>query len=110
MGTYLAILHGAATDEARESFTSEDSDAFIARWAAWAAELGESLVDPGAPLYGKVLLTADGTAPFEDSKIAYAIVEAAAHDRAVAMFATHPHLSLVPGNSIEIIECPTPPS
>jgi len=110
MGRYLAIFHGAATEEARQNLSAEDSDAFMTRWAAWAGKLGESLVDPGAPLYRKVLLTADGTAPFEDSKVAYAIVEAASHDHAAEMFATHPHLQLGAGNSIEIIECPAPPT
>ena len=51
MGKYLAIFHGSATDEAREKVTPEDSSAFIARWGAWANDLGDALVDPGAPLY-----------------------------------------------------------
>ncbi|WP_207632108.1 hypothetical protein [Occultella kanbiaonis] len=110
MGKYLAIFNGAATDEARESITPEESDAFLARWGAWASELGTALVDPGAPLYRKVRLTADAAAPFEDAKTAYAIIDAASHDRAVEIFATHPHLGLAAGNSIEVIECPAPPT
>jgi hypothetical protein len=108
MGKYLAIFNGAATDEARENFSPQDSRDFMACWGAWASELGEALDDPGAPLYRKIRLTADATTVFEDSKTAYAIVEAASHDEAVEMFATHPHLGLAPGNSIEIIECPAP--
>jgi hypothetical protein len=48
--------------------------------------------------------------PFEDSKTAYAIVNAASHDQAVQLFAAHPHLGLLQGNSIEILECPAPPT
>lgn len=110
MGKYLALFRGAATYAARENITPEDSSAFIARWAAWANELGEALVDPGAPLYRKIRLTAGAALPFEDSKTGYAIVDAASHEQAVEMFATHPHLGLISGNSIEIIECPAPPS
>ena len=110
MGKYLAIFNGAATDEARANITQEDSSAFIARWGAWATELGEALVDPGAPLYRKVRVTADAATPFQDSKTGYAIVDAESHERAVAMFATHPHLGLLPGNFIEIIECPAAPA
>ncbi len=110
MGKYLAILNGAATEEARESITPEDSSAFVERWGVWANALGDALIDPGSPLYHKIRLTAGSTEPFEDSKIAYAVVDAESHDQAVEMFATHPHLDLMPGNSIEIIECPTPPS
>ena len=110
MGKYLAIVNGAATDEARTSITPEGSSAFIASWGAWATELGEALVDPGAPLYRKVRLTADAAMPFEDSKTGYAIVDAESHERAVAMFATHPHVGLMSGNSIEIIEGPAAPA
>ncbi|HEY5786065.1 MAG TPA: hypothetical protein VIT65_14940 [Microlunatus sp.] len=110
MAKFLAILNGAATDEARESITPEDSSAFVERWNVWAGELGDALVDPGSPLYRKVRLTAGAAERFEDSKVAYALVDADSHDQAVEMFATHPHLELIPGNSIEIIECPAPPS
>ncbi len=110
MGKYVAIFNGAATEETREKITPEDSSAFIARWGAWATGLGEALLDPGAPLYRKIRLTADAATPFEDSKTGYAIVDAASHEQAVEMFATHPHLELLPGNSIEIIECPAPPA
>ncbi|WP_156738661.1 YciI family protein [Occultella aeris] len=110
MGKYLAIFNGAATREAREKITPEESDAFLARWGAWASGLGAALLDPGAPLYRKVRLTVDAAEPFEDSRTAYAIIDAASHDQAVEMFASHPHLGLAPGNSIEVIECPEPPT
>ena len=142
MGKYLAIFNGAATDEARANITPEESNAFVTRWGEWAGALGAALIDPGAPLFRKLRLTADAIQPFEDSKTAYAIVEAASHHPAAEMFSTHPHLSLespatkelgrqsilkdradstwrrrsglfsgvlVPGNSIEILECPAPP-
>jgi hypothetical protein len=110
MGKFLAIFNGAATAEDRESITPEDSSAFVERWGSWAGALGDRLVDPGSPLYRKVRLTAAAAVPFEDAKIAYAVVEATSQDQAVQMFATHPHLDLMSGNSIEIIECPAPPS
>lgn len=109
MGKYLAIFTGAATGEARASITAEESRAFVARWGAWAGELSRALVDPGAPLYRKIRLTADAAVPVEDSKTAYVIVEADSLDQAVEMFTTHPHLGLAAGNAIEVIECPAPP-
>lgn len=41
--------------------------------------------------------------------VAYAIVEADSHDAAVELFRGHPHLALLPGNSIEVLECPPVP-
>ncbi len=109
MTRFLAIFTGAATNEERESITDEQSAAFIESWGAWASSLGPALVDPGTPLFTKVRLTADGADPFEDAKTAYAIVEAPSHAEAAGLFSTHPHLSLLRGNSIEVIECPAPP-
>jgi hypothetical protein len=51
-----------------------------------------------------------GEDSFEDTRIAYAIVEALTHEQAVKMFAGHPHLGLRPGNSIDVLECPAPPA
>ena len=96
MGKYLVIFNGAATDEARETITPEDSSAFVERWGSWAGALGSALV-AGAPLYRKVRLTADTAEPFEDAKTAYALVDATSHDQAVEMFSGHPHLDLAPG-------------
>lgn len=86
MGTYLAIFNGAATDETRRNITPEDSSAFIARWAAWATELGRPWLIQVRRWYQKIHLTADAATPFEDSKTGYAIGDAASHERAVAKF------------------------
>lgn len=110
MAKFLAIFIGTATDEERESITDEQSAAFLESWGAWASALGRALIDPGSPLFRKVRLTADSAEPFEDSKTAYAIAEAASHNEAVELFRTHPHLGLLPGNSIEVIECPAAPA
>lgn len=110
MVKFLAIFTGAATDEERESITPEQSAAFIEAWGAWASVLGSALIDPGSPLFRKVRPTADGAEPFEDTKTAYALIEASTHEQAVELLSAHPHLGLLHGNSIEVIECPAPPA
>ncbi|MFI7689702.1 hypothetical protein ACIBQ6_11555 [Nonomuraea sp. NPDC049655] len=47
---------------------------------------------------------------FTDAKTAYAIVEADTHEDAAQLFSDHPHIALMPGNSIEVLECPPIPS
>jgi len=66
-------------------------------------------VDPGAPLYRKKLVTAHGVEDYTDSKTGYAIIETRSHDDAVQILAEHPHLRLISGNSIEVLECPPAP-
>jgi hypothetical protein len=110
MGKYLAIYLGAATDQEKQDLTADQQQSFMDAWAAWAQAHESALVDPGSPLFRKRLVTGDGVVDFEDAKTGYAMVEAASHDAAVEMFSTHPHLSLITGNSIEVIECPSIPS
>jgi hypothetical protein len=48
----------------------------MSAWASWAQAHQQALVDPGAPLYMKKLVTTHGVEDFTDSKTGYAIVEA----------------------------------
>ena len=107
MGRFLAIYNGAADDESKRGLGEEQQAEFLRAWAAWAQASGDALVDPGAPLYMKKVLTRDGVEDFTDAKVGYAIVEAVSHDEAVRIFSEHPHLSLNAGNSIEVLQCPS---
>ncbi len=109
MMRFLAIYHGAA-DQVEKGQLSEDQQVvFMNAWATWAQSHQHSLVDPGAPLYRKKLVSARGVEDFTDSKTGYAIVEVGSHEEAVQIFAQHPHLLLHPENSIEVLECPAAP-
>lgn len=109
MGRFLAIYHGAADQAEKEQLPEDQQAEFMTAWVSWAQTHQHSLVDPGAPLFLKKLVTAHGVEDFTDSKTGYAIVEAASHDEAVQIFAQHPHLLLHPGNSIEVLDCPPAP-
>ena len=109
MGKFLAVLNGAADDADKAEFTEQQRSEFMNAWAAWAQRNQHALVDPGAPLFRKKLVTVQGVEDFTDSKTGYAIVEAESHDDAVRLFSDHPHIALIPGNSIEVLECPSIP-
>lgn len=106
MTRFLAIYHGAADEFEKEQLPSDQQAEFMSAWGSWAQAHQRSLVDPGAPLYRKKLVTSHGVDDFTDSKTGYAIVEAASLDDAARIFAEHPHLLLNSGNSIEVLECP----
>ncbi|OUZ12512.1 hypothetical protein BHE97_02065 [Aeromicrobium sp. PE09-221] len=106
MSRFLAILNGAADDESMSEFSDDQQAGFMAAWAAWAQANESALVDPGAPLFRKKMVTQAGVEDFTDSKVAYAIVEAGSHDEAARIFSAHPHLTLDEGNAIEVLECP----
>jgi hypothetical protein len=109
MTLFLAIYHGAADEMHKGRLSAEQETEFMNAWAAWAQMHERSLVDPGAPLFMKKRVTAQGVEDFTDSKTGYAIVEAGSHEEAVRIFAEHPHLRLIQGNSIEVLECPQVP-
>jgi len=69
----------------------------------------DALIDPGSPLFMKKVVTSQGVEDFTDAKVGYAIVQADSHDEAVRIFSAHPHLWLIEGNSIEVLECPSVP-
>jgi hypothetical protein len=106
MGKFLAIFHGAADEAGKAEITEQQSADFLTAWASWAQANERALVDAGAPLNAKKLVTAQGVKDFTDTMTGYTIVEADSHDEAVQIFAKHPHLGLFPGNSIAVLECP----
>ena len=109
MAIFLGILNGAA-DPSTEPEPSETQQAeFMAAWARWAGEAGPALIDSGRPLYLKRRVTSQGVEDFEDAKVAYMLLSAPSHEAAVDIVRGHPFLSLYPGNSIDVIECPDVP-
>jgi hypothetical protein len=108
MGRFLAIFNGAADEAGKAELTEQQQADFMTSWASWAQANERALVDPGAPLNAKKLVTAQGVEDFTDAMTGYTIVEADSHDEAVQIFAQHPHLGLFAGNSIAVLECPPP--
>ena len=109
MGKFLAIFNGAADETGKAEITEQQQADFLAAWASWAQINARALIDPGAPLNAKKLVTARGVEDFTDAMTGYTIVEADSHEEAATIFSAHPHLTLSPGNSIAVLECPPPP-
>lgn len=109
MAKFLAIYNGVADDADKGELSDAQQAEFMNAWASWAQAFQHALIDPGAPLYMKKHLTAEGVEDFTDPKTGYTIIEAASHDEAVRIFSEHPHLGLIAGNSIDVFECPPVP-
>ncbi|MBM0274861.1 YciI family protein [Micromonospora tarensis] len=109
MGRFLALFNGAADEVGKADLTDQQQAEFLNAWASWAQANEKAIVDPGAPLNAKKLVTAEGVEDFTDALTGYTIVEVDSHDEAVQIFSGHPHLGLFAGNSIAVVECPPPP-
>lgn len=110
MKTYLAIFLGSA--DAFNSWKALDAETRKAKeqegmtaWMTWANDNKASIIDNGSPV-GKTKRVSE--AGIEDTKNeigAYVIVQAASHEDAAALFVNHPHFTLFPGHSVEVMEC-----
>ena len=74
-------------------------------WRAWMQEHSAKIVDMGGPLGKTKRAARDGVSDIRNGLAAYVIVEAESHDAAARMFEGHPHFTIFPGDSVEIMEC-----
>jgi hypothetical protein len=61
MGRFLAIFNGAADESSKAEISEQQQTEFMNAWASWAQANEPALVDPGAPLNAKRLVTAQGS-------------------------------------------------
>jgi len=88
MATFLVTYHGGpgmpASAEAREQM--------MAAFQAWAASVGDAMVDPGAPLGPRKSVSGSGVsdAPADPSLGGYTLLRADSLDDAVKTVSDHP--------------------
>jgi hypothetical protein len=74
-------------------------------WMRWGKDHEKSIVDTGTPLGKTKRVDANGVSDTKNMVTGYVIIEAESHEAAARMFGTHPHFSIFPGESVEIMEC-----
>jgi hypothetical protein len=105
MNKYLAIFHGPASEEDKNAITPEQEQELMAAWKEWAQKNKESILDAGTPLGKTKQVTKSENSDITNDLVTYTIVQAESHDAAAEIFATHPHTTLFPGTSIEVMAC-----
>jgi len=110
MQRYLAIYVGTpgafakwqkldeATRKAREA-------SGVKAWTDWMTANSAVVVDQGGPLGKTKRTSADGVADISNNIAGYVIVQAESHEAAAKLFENHPHFSIFPGDSVEIMPC-----
>jgi hypothetical protein len=74
-------------------------------WMAWGEKHKAAIVENGGPL-GKTKRTGlNGVTDIKNNLAGYVVVQAETHEAAAAMFEGHPHFTIFPGDSVEIMEC-----
>jgi hypothetical protein len=112
MKKYLAIYIGTADARERARWDALDATARQAReaqgvqaWAQWGVTNAAAIVEHGAPLGRTKRASRDGIGDIKNAMVGYVIVQAESHEAAAKLFANHPHFSIFPGDSVEIMEC-----
>jgi hypothetical protein len=112
MKTFMAIYIGSATSQEKARWDANDSatqrermNAAMQAWGKWVRDHADSIIDQGTPLGKTLRISPDGIVPMQNACTAYVIVKAETHEAAAEMFRNHPHFTLMPGDSVEVMEC-----
>jgi hypothetical protein len=108
--TYLAVFIGSKTSPrmtAWNALSEAERHAKIqegmAAWKAWAQKHGAAIVSMGGPLGKTKKVTERGIEDISNQLGAYTIVRAESHEAAAKLFEKHPHFTMFPGDSVEIM-------
>jgi hypothetical protein len=77
----------------------------VKAWEAWGTAHAGAIVDQGSPLGKTKRASPQGISAIKNNITGYVIVEAASHEAAAKLFENHPHFTIFPGDSVEIMEC-----
>ncbi len=103
MGTPEGLAR-AGWDKLDEAERQRRQKAGFDAWVAWGKDHAVSIGDEGAPVGKTKRVDPGGISDIHNAVTAYAIVEAEDHAAAARMFENHPHFTIFPGESVEIME------
>jgi len=108
--TYLAVFLGSkssprmktwmALPEAERRAKEQEG---IAAWKAWVEKHQAAVAVMGGPLGKTKKITAPGIEDVSNEMGAFMVVRAQSHAAAAKLFENHPHLTIFPGESVEIM-------
>ena len=75
------------------------------KWMKWSKKNAKWITDHGAPLGKTMRINTLGVSNTKNNLGAYTIVQAKSLDEAAKLFESHPHFTMFPGESVEVIEC-----
>jgi hypothetical protein len=114
MPRFLAVYTIQPEDVAQfRSLPKPEQDAIDAsglkQWAAWKERNAASILDQGG-MVGKTLrVTRDGFAGAVNQFCGYLVVEAETIEAAARLFEDHPHITVFPGDGVDIMPFLTGP-
>ncbi len=75
----------------------------IAAWGAWVEKHKAAIVEMGGPLGKTKHVSNKGVEDVTNALTAFTVVRSASHEQAARMFEGHPHFTVFPGESIDVM-------
>jgi hypothetical protein len=75
----------------------------IAAWHAWVQKHQAAIVEMGGPLGKTLSIGTDGIAETANALTGFTVVRSASHEDAAKMFEGHPHFTIFPGETVEVM-------
>src|SRR5215467_13641123 len=108
--TFLAVFLGSKTNPRMTAWNALPEAERLAKqkegmaaWKAWAEKHQSAIVTMGGPLGSTKKVSAGGVADVANELGAFTVVRADSHEAAARMFDKHPHFTIFPGDSVEIM-------
>jgi len=108
--TYLAIFLGSKTSPRMKAWMAlpeaerrAKEKAGIAAWKAWVTKHQAAVTVMGGPLGKTKKITERGIEDVSNEMGAYMTVRAESHAAAAKLFEKHPHFTIFPGESVEVM-------
>jgi hypothetical protein len=112
MKKFLGIYIGTASareksewDAMDETKRREQEQSGMKAWGDWMAVNEASIVDSGGPLGKTKRVSPQGVSDITNEMVGYVVLQAESHEAAARKFEDHPHFTIFPGDSVEIMEC-----
>ena len=109
-GTYLAVFLGSKTSPRRAAWDAlpegerrAKEQEGMAGWKAWVEKHHGAIIAMGGPLGKTKKVTQRGIDDVSNQLGAFTVVRADSHEAAAKLFEKHPHFSIFPGDSVEIM-------
>lgn len=110
MPRYLALLIGAGDPQQKAAVPEDVSARFMQAWGEWHAAHANATVEAGSPLGANVRVWHDRAEDVANRLVAWMVVQAETREAAAAIFAEHPHVSLLSGNAVDVMELKAVPA
>lgn len=111
MKKFLAVYLGTMEDDSFKQWAamSEEEkkakqEEGMAAWGKWMQDNASAVLDMGGPLGKTKKADKSGVSDTRNAMSGYVVVQAESHEAAAQMFLNHPHFSIFPGESVEIVE------